>query len=123
VLANAAGELARTLGLARRMCIIHGDVLSLSWASFDGFYFYNPFEIPVLGSVDERDPDLADAGRFAAIQERLDSLRDETRVVTYNGLGADLPSSYELTRSEIIEQRPLELWIRKGRRRRQVAAP
>jgi SAM-dependent methyltransferase len=102
-LVEAAIEVCRAL--SAQASFVHGDALALDWSPFTSFYFYNPFETPLVGDGDG-------AEMIAAMQERLATLRAGTRVVTYHGLGGPMPSGYELAEREEIELGPLELWLR-----------
>lgn len=101
---RAAVGAAQAFGVSHRTHFVHGDALSIGWAPFDSFYFYNPFEVfPLHDAVPE-------------ILERLAWLRPGTRVVTYHGLGGEMPSCYRRIRRENLELGDLELWIREGAR-------
>lgn len=111
----AAIDAADLLGVRERTCFVHADALSIDWTPFDAFYFYNPFEMLLItgGGASRRRYGVL----LAQIVARLDALRPGTRVVTYHGLGADLPGSYRRVRRENLELGDLELWIRSDGRR------
>lgn len=95
---------------------VHGDAFDLDWDEFDGFYFFNPFAEQLLDhafALDNKlDFDRANYDRYVAeTLDRLAMARSGTRVVTYHGLGADLPGGYELADMEVIGSDSLELWI------------
>lgn len=94
----AAVEAAQRFGVSHRTHFVHGDALSIGWTEFDSFYFYNPFDI-----FDNH---------VGEIVERLAWLRPGTRVVTFHGLGDDMPACYQRIQRENIELGDLELWIR-----------
>ncbi len=81
---------------------------------FDGFYFYNPFEESRFSKHSQYDDtvvlseerfveDVAKAQRFLA------EARVGAKVVTYNGMGGELPWSYSLKVRETMGC-TLELW-------------
>lgn len=99
---------------------IHGDAFTLDWDEFDGFYFFNPFAEQlyrrVLAIDDELELEEANYARYIAqTLARLAIARCGTRVVTYHGFGAELPSGYELADREAVGSDHLELWIQTAR--------
>ena len=91
---------------------MHGDGSRLSWDEFDAIYFYNPFGTLMLA------PHASPFVRYATIQntlrrvvQRLAATRVGTRVVTYHGFGAALPTGYTLMSREPAGSDALELWI------------
>ena len=101
-----ARRLAAALGVEERARFVHGDAFAIDWDAFDVLYFYNPFEQPLFGGVRER-------GRIARVQARLAGLHAGLRVVTLNGLGGELPASFELVSCERVVGVGLELacWV------------
>jgi SAM-dependent methyltransferase len=95
-----------------------GDATTIPWNSFDGIYFFNPFE-ENLFAADERIDDLVilDESRFMRDVLRVDrELRRApigTAIVTYHGSGARLPACYELDRSEPAGSDHLRLWLKR----------
>jgi SAM-dependent methyltransferase len=97
----AAAEAARRIGADARARFIHADALAVDWTPFSSFYFYNPFEIP------DRD-DARDLP--ALVADRLASLRAGVRVVTYHGLGVDMPACFALDHREDACGGRLAVW-------------
>ena len=109
-----ATDLAAVLRLPNAE-FVHGDAFALDWGRFDGFYFFNPFAERLLGGafMIDRSIGLGRAAFDDCIEATLDRLavaRQGTRVVTYHGLGAALPSSYELASLAIIGSDRVEVW-------------
>lgn len=112
-LVAAANHAAWALDISRRTRFVHGDGSRLAWDEFDAFYFYNPFSTLMLA------PHASPFVRYATIQntlrrveQRLASMREGTRVVTYYGFGGKLPPGYALISREPAGGDALELWIR-----------
>jgi SAM-dependent methyltransferase len=94
---------------------VHGDAFSIDWGRFDGFYFFNPFAERLFGGafMIDRTIDVGRAefdGCIDATLDRLAVARLGTRVVTYHGLGAALPSSYDLASLAIVGSDRVEVW-------------
>jgi hypothetical protein len=113
-------ELARGLAHrygARRASYYEGDMRDLDWQQFDAFYFFNPFaENHYFGDdcFDET-VELTPQRYERDLQFALDALARApvgTRVVTYHGIGRDLPPCYERRRCEVGGSDVLELWVR-----------
>lgn len=116
-LVEAARTAAARIG-ASRASFVHADALDVDFTEFDGFYLYNPFyeQIALDGiQIDETiEPSYERYRRYvAATTEKLREMRLGTRVVTYNGLGGDMPAEYQHVRVEHGFWRDLCLWIRR----------
>jgi hypothetical protein len=111
-LVNGARSLSRRLGADEQTRFIHGDALSVEWEQFDALYFYNPFEIGIA-PVDMGRDELEFRVMIALVEERLGTLAEGTRVVTLNGFGGTMPSSYRLAYHEPVATmgQDLALWI------------
>ena len=110
---HAARMLASTLGVADRTTFLHGNALALDWNEFDAIYLYNPFESP-LHDVDPRQHRVNFRTQVAQVQERLAILRDRFRVVTLDGFGGAMPSSYQLVHHELSALgASLALWVQR----------
>jgi SAM-dependent methyltransferase len=123
-LVDVATELAAESKLSN-VRFINGDAFEIDWSTFDGLYFYNPFSEQLFESSigasfaidDTIDLHRDNFDRYiAATLDRLAGLRNDTRVVTYHGLGADLPSGYELVSEDRIGTDSVQLWCQTRRR-------
>ena len=95
------------------LCANAGD---LDWGRYDAFYFYNPFyeNLDPDKKLDERvelSPSLYDQ-YIRMTQERLAQAPPGTRVVTFHGMGGDMPDGYEQVLQEFQDIGFLELWIK-----------
>lgn len=105
----------QVLGVSRAE-LLHAALSDFATASFDGFYFYNPFienALPASFRLDDSVPlspsrYKADVCRAARL---LASARVGTPVVTYHGYGGKMPRGYELTRIE-GHLGMLRLWVK-----------
>ncbi|MEI8257300.1 MAG: class I SAM-dependent methyltransferase [Deltaproteobacteria bacterium] len=102
---------------AGRAEYLHGDVRDVDWDRFDAFYFYNSFGENHLEPADWIDDSVEISyARFErdvpAALSRLGRARPGTRVVTYHGLGAELPPSYERRATEPAGSGALDLWLK-----------
>jgi SAM-dependent methyltransferase len=97
----------------RFLCANAGD---LDWGRYNAFYFYNPFyeNLDPDKKLDERvelSPSLYDQ-YIRMTQERLAQAPSGTRVVTFHGMGGDMPDGYERVLQEFRDIGFLELWIK-----------
>lgn len=108
-----ARKLAQELGVAARTQMIYGDSFELDWATYDALYFFNPFEQPLRGRASDRKWELSYPVASAEAQRRLALLRPGTRVVTLNGFGGVMPSTFRLLLRETIARFDTELvlWL------------
>jgi SAM-dependent methyltransferase len=116
-LVGTSRDLAARLGL-RNVQFWAGDALSVPWARFDGFYFYNPFAENMLPAEEAFDALVElSVHRLAAdllgVVEALSSLRTGSIVVTYCGLGGPIPSSFDLISEELVSSGCLRTWIKR----------
>ncbi len=113
-------DVARTAAkefYASRARFMNGNVMRLDWDGFDGIYFFNPFyeqKVPVI-RIDEQ---LVFGERIfeqyvAEVASKLRRLEAGTRVVTYHGFGAPMPSEYRLVLKESATTGFLELWTKR----------
>lgn len=112
----AARKLAALLGVAERAEFIHGDAFDLDWATFDALYLYNPFELSLTGPTTLTHKELAYQVNAARTQQRLAQLRSGARVITLNGFGALMPSTFRLQHRELLPrmQSELAMWRHSG---------
>jgi predicted RNA methylase len=114
-LVDAATAAARALGVESTTTFGRGDVGSLDWGLFDALYFFNPFASALEESDDDPIERWSRFGReVKETQERLLAVRPGTRVVTYHGLGGEVPDGYVRTAHERVGTGHLDLWIRSG---------
>jgi SAM-dependent methyltransferase len=115
-LVAAAREAARRLG-GSSAHFVHGTLDAMDATAFDAFYFFNPFEENLWTSHLQLDQTVAlSRSRFDAdvecAQRMLARARAGTRVVTYYGLGAAMPTSYILSHQEPHRSSFLKLWVK-----------
>ncbi len=115
-LVELARSVARHYGVDRAE-YVHGDVRDIDWAQFDAFYFYNSFGENHLDPADWIDDSVElSRARFErdvpAALWRLERARPGTRVVTFHGLGAELPRNYERRATEPAGSGALDLWVK-----------
>jgi SAM-dependent methyltransferase len=117
-LVRVARDAALRIDAAARF--IHGDLSAVEWRSFDAFYFFNPFyeNLRGQGELIDDSVELSQQRFLSDVQIVLDALvhaPEGTRVVTYHGLGAELPPAYRLESSECAGSDALQLWIKATR--------
>ena len=114
---EAANAAAVQLGVETQASFVVGDITSVDWSEFEGFYLFNPFAETLFSSaldpLARRDHFLTDV---ELAQQRLASAAPGTRVVTYHGLGGDMPSCFDLVAREPMHDDELRLWVCRGRR-------
>jgi SAM-dependent methyltransferase len=99
---------------------VHGDALDLDWLGFDAFYFYNPFAEQRHRSIFVMDRTITLAPEnfdhyVREVRMRLARAAIGTRVVTYHGLGGDLPRGFDRVSSFAIAGGTLDLWIKSAK--------
>ncbi len=108
-----AREAARQMGLDDRATFLHQDATQLDWTAYDAIYFFNPF---AEGFVKRYLDITARMQRFFLTLERarrrLLTTRPGTRIVTYHGIGGEMPDGFTLLHREAARQDSLCLWIR-----------
>lgn len=115
-LAAAAARAAHELAVADCASFAVGDLLALDWRAFDGLYIYNPFEAALFGRArgsEHQQGGAVFAERVAATCDRLSELAPGTRVVTFHGIGGEMPSGFVRAASD----GDLALWINEPARR------
>ena len=112
-LAKAAREAAEKLGRAR-VEIVHGNVTDFSFADYDAFYLYNPFEENMVRGrrIDNAVPLspllFKKYNHHVAAQLGLKPIG--TRVATYAGYADEIPSCYDCVRTLFRDE--LKFWIK-----------
>jgi hypothetical protein len=114
-LVRVARDAARRLGLTTAR-FVHADVLSAPLRPYQAFYVCNPFAEGEAEPDEWLDADLPAPDKAAAatgLAARLGGRPEGTRVAVHCGLGAPMPASYRLVRSEPIGRlgAPLECWV------------
>jgi hypothetical protein len=115
-LAAVAIGAARELAVADRASFAVGDLLALDWRAFDSLYIYNPFEAALFGRARRSEQEQGGAvfaERVAATCDRLSELAPGTRVVTFHGIGGEMPSDF----ARAATDGDLALWIKEPARR------
>jgi len=99
-----------------RVHFLRANAGDLDWSRYNAFYFYNPF-------YENLDPDkkidecvelsLSLYDQYIRMaQERLAEAPSGTRVVTFHGMGGDMPEGYERVLQEFWDIGNLDLWIK-----------
>lgn len=113
-LVNFSRSFAHRHGIPR-VDFICANACDLDWSRYNAFYFYNPFyeNLDPDRKIDENvelSPALYD--RYIRMtQERLAQASPGTRVVTFHGLGGDMPDGYERVLQEFQDIGFLDLWV------------
>lgn len=115
-LVEVAEKLAVQLGLPNATFAC-GDALERSWDGFDAFYFFNPFWENVCPNDSKFDQTVElSADRLLREESRtshaLRGLPKGSFLVSYHGIGAPIPSGYELVESEPAGTSQLRVWRR-----------
>ncbi|WP_395750050.1 class I SAM-dependent methyltransferase [Prosthecobacter sp.] len=97
-----------------RVEIIHGNITSVSFAAFDAFYLFNPFEENILPML-RIDHDVEMKSQLyddytLHVQTQLEHKPLGTRIVTYYGSCAEVPECY--TCEQTAHEGMLKLWIK-----------
>lgn len=109
---EAARAAAHTLALPE-VEFIHGNILDHSFASYDAFYLFNPFEENMHGhKIDSAIPLSAELFRKYTryVSEQLGLRPLGTRVVTYMGYADDIPACYDCEATLFGDD--VKLWIK-----------
>jgi predicted RNA methylase len=114
-LVSAARQLARTFHVADRVCFIQGALGEADLPVADAYYFYNPFEENIRPSRERIDDSVElslerHRRDLETVRELLVDARGGTYLLTYNGLGAKLPPSYQRVRTNRELPNVLCLW-------------
>ncbi|WP_441291468.1 methyltransferase domain-containing protein [Sorangium sp. KYC3313] len=115
-LVEAARAAAQRLGLDNVRFFL-ADATDPAWFGFDGFYLYNPFAENIYSVDDHFDDTVAlsrrrfmnDVGR---VTRCLANVAEGTCVVTYNGFGGPIPSTFKLVHAEPAGCDWLRLWVK-----------
>lgn len=117
-LAAAARDLAAVFDVDARVRIVTGELDPLTAPRADAYYFFNPFGEYRFDSAVFDEPGTAFTHEHhrrgvAAVTTLLSRAPAGTFVITYNGFGGTMPSSYE--QIDIAQRLPgtLRLWKRR----------
>lgn len=116
-LMNIANAVAKALGLSDRVRVFQGTLETLNWSAYQNYYFCNPFEENIFPE-DRRYDDRVELSqsRFqedtARVERELDAAPVGTRVVTFHGLGAKVPATYQRVEEETRGNPLLRSWIK-----------
>jgi SAM-dependent methyltransferase len=115
-LVTESRELSRRL--TADVVIAEGTLEGVDASAFDGFYCFNPFAEYVADHDDER-YDASFPQSFALyvsdarrIERWLRAAPVGTAMVTYNGLGGRIPSSYSVRRATFVRDDAMRLWVK-----------
>lgn len=100
---------------------ICGRIEHIDPHAYDAFYFFNPFGENLVGHDERLDDDVTlNRQRFARdvrlVERWLDDATVGTSIVTYNGFGGRIPSSYELVLAQPAGRHRVRLWTKRGAR-------
>jgi hypothetical protein len=121
-LVSAARGAASHLRVEESVSFLEGSLDAIDWGRYDAFYFYNPFmeNLYSSGGHYDRTVELSNP-RFvrdiATARRGLRRAREGARVVTYHGLGDELPDAFELQHSEAAGSDCLQVWVHSSRPR------
>ena len=113
-LVEIARDMAAALQLAGAVEFLHADVLDISFAGYDAFYLFNPFEENMFQGhkIDSAVPLSLD--RFKRytrhVAAQLGARPIGTRVVTYMGYADEIPACYSCESTLFNDD--LKLWIK-----------
>jgi SAM-dependent methyltransferase len=112
-LVAAAKEAATTIGLLE-IEFLHANLMDISFADYDAFYLFNPFEENMHGhKIDSAIPLSTALFRKYTnhVSNQLGLRPIGTRVVTYAGYADDIPACYDCESTLFDDD--LKLWIKK----------
>jgi len=100
-----------------RVHFLSTQMNEIDWGEFDHFYFYNPFYEQIVESarIDENVEFATEHydAYVTWVKMQLAKARTGTKVVTFHGMGGEMPPSYELICRETNADGYLELWEKK----------
>jgi predicted RNA methylase len=114
-LVASARTLARLFEVDDRVSFVEGAFGAIATPVADAYYLYNPFGEYLFGSKDHLDGDAERSDErykrdVAAVQDLLQRARFGTCVLTYNGFGGRVPSSYQEIHVDNELPNELRLW-------------
>lgn len=114
-LVDAARELALLFEAEDEVQFLHGELGETALPEADAYYMYNPFGENLFGP-DERLDDDVELGHerylrdLRAAELLLQRAPAGTHLLTYNGFGGEVPSSYRSVRVDRASGNALHLW-------------
>ncbi|MBE2251933.1 MAG: hypothetical protein IAE78_20530 [Myxococcus sp.] len=110
-----ARKLAQRLGA--EVVMLEGTLESVNASRFDGLYFFNPFAEHIADKYDLYDetitPSLDTYLRDArTVEGWLRAAKLGTAMVTYNGLGGRIPTSWACQKKARLAGHVLRLWVK-----------
>jgi SAM-dependent methyltransferase len=112
-LIDAARQAAASLGVTD-VEFLHANVVDVSFAEYDAFYIFNPFEENLHGHKIDKAVPLSPKlfKRYTSyVSDQLGQQPLGTRVVTYMGYADDIPGCYECEATFFGDD--LKLWIKR----------
>jgi len=116
-LVTIANGVAKALGLSDRVHVFQGTLETLNWSAYQNYYFCNPFEENIFPEARRYD-DRVELSKLrfqedtARVERELDVAPLGTRVVTFHGLGAKVPATYQRVEEETRGNPLLRSWIK-----------
>lgn len=94
-----------------------GNMATLDWSLYNGFYFFNPFYENrfKLAKIDETISVSYEKFQLytETVVSKLSAVKAGTRVLTYHGFGGVMPDCFELVKVQEIGSHHLDLWIKR----------
>ena len=113
---TSAAKKARNAFRLENVNFVLGSAFDLSWKEFDCIYFYNPFcEQKTPERRIRNDVPLADSLYQTYVQMSVLRLKEQkkgSKVMTYHGLGGEMPNDYALLYQKAIASDFLKVWIK-----------
>jgi SAM-dependent methyltransferase len=95
---------------------IYGDMEKIDWYPYTVLYFYNPFyeSLTTKNMIDEKEEKglVKYTKDLIHVKNRLNQMREGTRVVTYHSFGGKMPSSYLLEKKISLDTGDLEFYTK-----------
>jgi len=106
-----ARSLARLFGVQSQVRFMHAELDETSLPEGEAYYIYNPFAQHLFDPSGAAKPNYERYRRDVALaQEAFRRARAGTIVITYNGFGGLMPSSYEMCRVDRELPCVLRMW-------------
>lgn len=114
-LVSASRDLARRFEVEERITFVHGTFGEIPTPSAEAYYFFNPFGENLFGPEDRLDATVELGNdRFlrdvASVERLLIGAPVGTYLLTYNGYGGTIPTSYREVRVDRELPNVLRMW-------------